>query len=429
MKDVVKTVPSYDFTYKFTSLEGKTSTSASSSGSTSAKGGADVVVPLEVPIELGVNLDVTSKYTYSGGVKLYYHRILVEINMDSYYSSVDEAKSELSESVAAMLSAKDIPGFFNSCGTYYVRSLGRNSKFISVFTYLDTSVQADMSFERELKAEISAFKIVRGLDVSQTSKSSFSTKASLKRLTIDTMAFGLGKNKEASLISYDLESFKAAIRDAFISMQNVDTGKVSSMEVVPWIENTQFQKLIKLEEVTTDPSTGKTMTLYRKKHNLELNSEFLAEIERADRNMLNNYYKAKICRKTIDANWKKDGQFYPGMGDSMIINNKFPEKQIKLSELDKVLSESEIEKLLEQEDQFMYGSSGAQKCIDSLMDASMFKKSWRKIPLCSKFRSKFAAVLGSTIDDYCMPTLAPIRSNIEPKPQEKKAEPIAEDKK
>jgi len=408
MKNVVNTTPSYDFQYKFRSLSGSASTSASASVSERMSGGA--MIPLEelgIPLSLGVELEAQASYTYSGGVKMYYHRILVEINMDSYYASVDEAQTDLSESAAALLSNDDVPGFFNSCGTYYVRSLGRNAKFISVFTYLDTSVTADVAFEEQLKAQVSAFDIVKGIEADVAIKSSFSATARLKQLSINAMAIGLGKNEGATLISYDLETFKAAIRDAFISMQKEKTGKVSTMEVIPWVENTKFQQLIKLEKNTIDPATGKTMPLYKKKHNLELNGEYLAEIDRADRNMLNIYYKAKICRQTIDTNWKKDGQFYKGMENSLIVNNKIISEKMKLSELDKILTPEYIDKLLQDENTFMYGSGGAQVCIGKMMEVNMFKKNWREIPECVKLRSKLSAVMGSTIDNYCMPKLAP----------------------
>lgn len=421
IKNVVMTSPSYDFTYKFRSISGGSSTSASGTQRARGMAGLDVIVPVaEVPVELGLNIDLSASYTYSGGVKMYYHRILVEINMNSYYASVDEAKSMLSDAAIEMLAASDVAGFFSSCGTYYVRSLGRNARFISVFTYMDTSVEADMSFEAELKAELSAFKIFKGLDVSQGMESSFATKASVKRLTIDTMAFGLGKKKKASLISYDLPTYKAAIRDAFLSMQDKRTGKVSSMEVVPWIENTEFQRQIKLEQVAVDEKSGKAMNLHRKKHNLELNGEFLAEIDRVDRRLLNRYYRAKICRQTIDNNWKKDGKFYPGFKDRLIINHKFPVRQMKLVELDKMLTEDSIIKLLDEEEGFMYGTEGAEACIEKLHKNKFFKKNWRQIGVCTNLRAKFVTATNSTIDDYCMPLLVPVRSKSILKEERKK---------
>lgn len=118
------------------------------------------------------------------------------------------------------------------------------------------------------------------------------------------------------LKEYDIESFKNAIKDAFISIQNPRTGKVISIEVVPWSENTEFQSLLGLEKKTVgyavksgedgqELAAGNPLNLYEKKYNLNQNAEFLAEIERSDRALMNIYYKAKICRKYVDTNWKK----------------------------------------------------------------------------------------------------------------------------
>lgn len=391
LDNVVVTDPSYDFQYKFESLEQTKSLDTSTSSETSVKG-------TYVPYDLTV--DISSKATFASGKKEFYHNIYVEINMDTYYASVDEARSRMSDSAATLLQNKDLPGFFSSCGSYYVRSLGRNAKFVSVFTYTDISETRDMAFEAAL--EIS----VKGFGGRSAMSSQVTQQAGTKKLTITAQAWGLGKNEGATLISYDLETFKAAIKDAFISMQNPMTGKVTSMEVVPWVENTEFQKLIDLEKEVTDPATGKTMLLYKKKHILNLNAEFLAEIERADRNMMNIFYKAKICKQTIDASWASGGKLLPEYQNIDIINNKFPGKTMKLGVLyNQHLKLASIEKLLTDEEAFMY-KLGAQKCMDTLLESGMFIKSWRKVPPCVKIRGELSKVMSEIIDDYCMPNLA-----------------------
>ena len=159
-----------------------------------------------------------------------------------------------------------------------------------------------------------------------------------------------------------------------------------------------------------DEESFKTLNLHRKKHNLELNGEFLAEIDRGDRSLLNRYYRAKICRQTIDNNWKKDGKFYPGFENRLVINHKFPARQMKLVDLDKMLTEDSIIKLLDKEEAFMYGSESAEACIEKLHKNKFFKKNWREIAVCKNLRARFVAATNSSIDDYCMPRLVPVRS-------------------
>lgn len=415
LDDIAVTDPSYDFQYKFESVESTKSTDTSTSMERGANAGY-----------AGISMDLSAKFTFASGKKEFYHHIFVEINMDTYYASVDEAKTKMSASAANLLTSDDIPGFFSSCGSYYVRSLGRNAKFISIFTYTDETDTKDAAFEAALEMSVKAFGVEAGAksSISQT----VSTQASNKKLTITTNAFGLGKNEGATLISYDLESFKAAIKDAFISMQNPMTGKVTTMEVVPWVENTEFQSLVKLEKEVPDPDKGgKPMLLYKKKHILNQNAEFLAEVERADRNYMNIFYKAKICQQTIRATWYKGDKLHPSAKDLTIVNNKFPNETMLLGELDSLLTDQNVDILLDNEEAFMYGGKVGEKkgsgdktagktgggdkasavmCIDKLLESGMFVTSWRQIKECVEIRGKLSAVIGEKVDDYCMPQIA-----------------------
>ncbi len=403
------TQPSYDFTYKFKSIETSSATTAGSSMK-AGLGGSGAVTAASVTADVDVNLQTSM--TTSTGESIHYHHILVEINMDTYYASVDEARTPMAESAAKLLTSNDIPGFFSSCGTYYVRSLGRNAKFISIFTYSDKSTQRDMAFEASLEAKIKGVAPVGGAvggggggSITSGVASSLSQTMSEKKLMITTNAIGLGKNESASLVSYDIESFKKSIKEAFISMQDPNTGKVTTMEIVPWVENIEFQKLVKLEETYNDPDTGKPMLNYKKKHILNGNGEYLALIERADRNMMNTFYKAKICKQTIDASWAAEGKLLPAYAEVKIRNNKTPTKTMLLKDLyEKHLKEETISGLLDIEDKFM--KEKGQKCIDKLLDSGMFKKSWRKIPECWNIRGEMSGVISETIDDYCMPAFA-----------------------
>lgn len=385
LEKIKLTDPSYDFKYTFRSIEKNDSVEGSR---------------LKESLK---NIDYISESTIktSAGTVEYLHSILVKIEMDTYYASVNESKSRMNKRAALMLRSKDLPGFFSSCGTYYVRSLGRNAKFISVFTYSDKSNRKDASFETALEMQIKQFSKGAGYKRSDE----FTKIAGEKKLTITTDAFGLGKNEGASLISYDIETFKYAIRNAFHSMQNPATGKVTSAEIVPWVENVEFQLYVDLDKEITDPDTGKTMLLYRKKQLLLKNSEYLAEIEKADRNMINLYYKSKICRQVIDENWAKNGNLIPEYQEMKISNNNKPRQTILLKTLyEQHLTQTAMGKLLEDEEKFMV--TKAQKCIDKLLESGMFQTSWIKIPECNSIKGELSTVGSSVIEEYCMPSLA-----------------------
>ncbi len=405
MKDIKMTEPSYDFDYTFDSIE----TDSSSTKSNTFGLGVDVG-------HLAFQGKLATKYTSVDNKTLYYHHIKVEINMHTYYASVDESASALSDAAKTLVLNRDIPGFFHSCGSYYVRSLGRNAKFVSIFTYMDESNKQDKTFELQLELAIKGFgsgliKQVAGSSLGagleSQIKNSFTSQARKKKLTITTKAWGLGKNKNATLIAYDLDSYKAAIKDAFVSMQDPNTGRVSTMEIVPWVENAEFQNLIRLEE-DVDAKGGGKLLLFEKKHNLNLNAEFLAQIDRTNRNMMDIYYKAMICRQTIDSRWKRDNKFLPEVTGALVQNNK-NENTISLEELYLQLTDEKINSLLTAEDEFMYGldrKSGARECMNQMMEEGIYKKNWKEIDACRKLRKKLVTNVNEIIDDYCMPKLS-----------------------
>lgn len=443
LKDVQITEPSYDMEYTFESIEDSLTETTSKENQTNA----DISVSYKSNSKrygksssrgLDWALSTQSKTTTIDGVTAYNHRVLVTIDIFTYYASVDEGKSPMSESAKQLLVNRDLPGFFNSCGAYYVRSIGRKASFVSIFTYTTKETTRDIKFESQLKTEIQAFSSgsargAFGLTKSDYSlsasasyenarKESFHSEAANKHLSIVTHAYGLGKDEKASLISYDLETFKAAIRDAFISMQNPNTGKVATIEIVPWVENTEFQSAVKLDEKTetaegeNDADGGtETLLLYEKKHILTQNAEFLIEVERADRNLMNMYYKAKLCRSNIDVNWKTDGRLMDEYKDAMIASNRNGDKQ-PLKKLDDTLSDTKLKQLLDAEKQFMYGtasgasggkSGGASACIRAIMKTGFFNKSYREIKECEPVYGQLGDVQSDFVNDYCMPVLAP----------------------
>jgi len=406
MKDIKMTEPSYDFDYTFDSIENDSSSTKNSTFGL----GVDVG-------HLAFSGKLNTKFTSAEGKRLYYHHIKVEINMHSYYASVDESSSALSDAAKTLLLNRDIPGFFHSCGSYYVRSIGRDAKFVSIFTYMDESTTRDSSFELQLELAIKGFggsvlKSVTGVSGSSAGlesqiTSSFTSMSRKKMLTITTKAWGLGKNKNATLIAYDLDSYKAAIKEAFVSMQDPNTGRVTTMEVVPWVENAEFQNLISLEEGTAKEG-GDKILLFEKKNNLNLNAELLSQIDRANRNMMDLYYKAMICRQTIDSRWKRDNKFLPEVSGALVQNNK-NENTITLSDLYSELSDEKIESLLLAENQFLYGvdgKSGARQCMDQLMEEGIYKKNWKDIDACKQLQKKLVTNINEIIDDYCMPKLS-----------------------
>lgn len=400
MLNVVTTEPVYDFQYSFESIETDNKTTSKVTTDTTANYSTMAITAM-----------VRANSSVASDVQETSHSIKVELNMDTYYASVDEARTNLSKPAENLLKKKDLPGFFHACGSTYIRSLGRNAKFISIFTYTTKTTQRDTAFEAQLQLQIKGFGagLLGGSGgVDNTTTGNFGSMSSERKLIINTRAWGLGKNEGASLISYDLETFKAAVKDAFISMQNPMTGRITTMEVVPWVEYTGFQDSIDLEE-TEGQVVGEKVPNYRKKDVLNQNAEFLGEIEKADRNRVNNYYTAKLCRETIKANYKQDDgvKFIEGYENAKLVNNRTGKADFTLGELDKLLTEQYVDDMLKNREAFMYGEKGAQKCMDKMFGSDMFRKKWGEYAECTGVRSGFVSILNNKVNDYCMPTIYP----------------------
>jgi hypothetical protein len=399
---------------------------------------------------------VTNKETYN-------HNILVTLSFDAYYSSVDEAETKLADAPSTLLQRKDVPGFFDACGMYYVRSISRQSALYAVFTYESDTETRDIDFEMSLKASIRNWAIEVSSENSAFNKTTTTT--SSHRTTIHMMGFGLGKqDKEPTLnealVATNLDEFKTAIRAAFKAAQGEDTGMVSAIEVVPWVENPDFQKQLELKPETVpdldelgfpnkdkdgNPKT-KTMLPYEQKRILTENAGFLSEVDRAARAKLNVYYKAKQCRQQINldymqvddqGNWK----FISGRDQTVVKNNRQSAtmgqdaETMSVGDLyNKELSPERLQLIYMEYDAFMYGGSdastgitddkasrerasqayqlgkyprdlfpGAIQCVSDLLNTGFTTTSFHQIPTCRRIEEQMVAVSGRVIDDYCMP--------------------------
>ncbi|HNX23717.1 MAG TPA: hypothetical protein PKG60_06685 [Spirochaetota bacterium] len=437
LKDVKLTEPSYDFTYRFEEM--KSDGESTKTKKTDKPEVSDPIINegfkkyVETVTSKKGETSIREGKTYSK------HRMVATIDLDSYYASVDESTTSLSDSARNLLVNNDLPGYFDSCGSYYVRSLNRRAKLVSVFEYEAEGTERDVEFEGMIESQVKSFGQVtrtqtsgawfwkksktdivyeqQGATETTSSKleEAFKEKASKNRLTITTAGFGLGKDKEATLVSYDIESFKQAIKDAFKAMQNPLTGKVVSIEVVPWVENTEFQDYVKLNELVKIPATKddkgitvpeKVLQPYQMKHNINENAEFLAEIKKNDRNLLNIYYKAKMCKTHFDTNWRQNGVLRPEYAESLLRNHRTGAK-IKITELDSKLNEAYIETLYTKEQDFMYtGQNSASECMNAMIKNDIRTLHYRNIKKCTDLIKNMGNIESEIIDDYCMPVIS-----------------------
>ena len=454
LTDVKLTKPSYDFIYKFEELneDGTTTTSKTTEGKPIT---TDTVIPQDANNYIRETLKKKGTMTEGSTTITKKQRMVAVIDLDTYYASVDEASTKLSSSAAALLETGDLPGFFSSCGPYYIRSINRRAKLISIFEFDSIDETTNKKFSGQIESQIKGFQksfktittgwwFWRRTEVvpteiqtkneinNWTETEEFNKTAKKSNLTITTMAFGLGKRDDSVIVSNDTESFRKSIKEAFISMQDPLTGKVTSVEVVPWVENTEFQIKTKLNEelfktVTNEkgepilengvPKKVKVadIPLYKRKHNLVTNAEFLAQIDAVFRGKLNIYYKAKLCKAYIDENWQEQvgagREWKPNLKTKPLINNrsgKIDEPAFTAGALDESLKEKlKEEKLLKAAYDFMLnGSTSGAKCVNKMLEDRMVGTPYYSLPECSLLVEKMNSIENEDINNHCMPQLA-----------------------
>ncbi len=346
----------------------------------------------------------------SGNTTYHYHYIFADIDVDSYYHSLSEGESKLSESAQSLLTKGDVVGFFDSCGPYYVRSIGRHSSFLGLLRYRTTSSERDVNFELKLKAKMRGFFSGGSTDTSISNEFRQSTQE--KRLEINIWAYGLGKGELADIIPTDIDSFKDSIRDVVKTMQDPNAGRITSMEVAPWIENTQFQDLLELED-----EEGKL--LFEKKKTLEANAEIISELDRIDRAQIDQYFKASNCRRILEDQYLNVEDDFNGGFDpentffSSLTQPNRQSEEISLASFDSVLSSEKVEEYLTANYIFNYGQAeptpepetGAIACIKAIHEGGIDTVHFRNIPACLDARTT-SVPISPLLDNYCMPELS-----------------------
>ena len=348
------------------------------------------------------------------------HHVLGTLRVDSYYASVDEGASLLSTPAQTLLKGNDILGFFQSCGPAYIRSIGRRSTFLVIFTYTSKEGTKNSSFEAQLKAQLKKFGSSPGeTNISAETKASFEAALKESKLRITVKSIGLGKSKDASLIATTFDEFHNVIKNGFIATQDEFTGRVTSMEVVPWVENVQFQSLIGLEEATL--TDGTKVPRFKMKLNLNDNAEFYMRVLRVGRAKLDTYYKARLCKAYIDTAYREGGDpsndFKDIYADKVLINQKGAKETVKLEDFaGDNITKDKVDGMYTSYVDFQ---TKTQACLDKILEKDIRYFTYRDFTAagkegkaseserqCEGVEGELAYIPDETIDAYCMPVIA-----------------------
>jgi hypothetical protein len=227
-----KTEPTYNYDYEM--LETKSDGSTTSDVSSSMKASVSWWF---------IKSTITSSLAKKSSTSRKKHFISTRMSTERYYSSIDDTTASLTPDALALLERGDMIGFFQACGSGYIRSIRRTAELAAVFEFESSSESASSDLAASL--DITGFASSGGGSTSfKTTKESSDTKT-----TIKIKGYGLGLNMDGAdtLVAKDLEGYNAAVDYAFRSMQNDNVGMIQGVEVVSWMNNLQFQNAIKFQ--------------------------------------------------------------------------------------------------------------------------------------------------------------------------------------
>jgi len=227
-----KTEPTYNYDYEM--LETKNDGLTTSDVTSSMKASASWWF---------IKSTITGSLAKTASTSRKKHFVSTRMATERYYSSIDDTTASLTPDALALLDRGDMIGFFQACGSGYIRSIRRTAELAAVFEFESSSESKSKELAAGLK--ISGFRT----DATGSSSHKTSQESSDTKTTIKIKGFGLGLNMDGAdtLVAKDLEDYDAAVKYAFRSMQNDDVGMIQGIEVVSWMSNLQFQNTVKFQ--------------------------------------------------------------------------------------------------------------------------------------------------------------------------------------
>jgi len=433
--NVETSIPSYDYNYSLYSSEEETKRSNQSSREYGFESHASGF------FGSGGGQKVNAQEEQSSSIKLHTQKIFAVIRLNSYYAALNESKSTLSAQARELLQSEDVIGFFDACGTYYIRTINRQSRIYAWLTL--TSKETSSNFKSQLEMSIqSSFLFGTGGMKSKSKVSSASQNFFKgKQLSIKIVGIGLGKEHIINLSPSSIEDFKKVISNASKSMSGIHTGRITSMEIIPWMDNLSFQYELKpmvvaqevpLEENAT-PEAKKTYLDKQKSLSLKRkwivaeNGEFISMLKNKYRALQAYQFSTMNCQAKLEriitrredlaaqGNQKLDWgtiAFKNHLGYGSLNAKQFYEKllvltdntQTKFATTHKTDSNSckdkETCKTLYKQWQAI--STEADSCLAKLYP-KFTTKIYRDIPKCKKVIPKLTALMPEVLFYYCAP--------------------------
>ncbi len=376
---------SFDFDYEMRQLDEETRSAA--------RGEADEFLSANA-VRRTVNVGAEQRHV---------HYLIATLKVDSYYSSIDESKARLSDGTMALLRAGDMLAFFGGCGTHYLRSISRRSSYLTLFSYTSTDGVRDVEFERRLDQLVQQFDADGAAsDADKASAAQFDAEARTRDLRTVSRSIGLVAQHDARLLPFDLASYRAAVLTAFQASQDEFVGRVTAVELAPWLSNPTVLAALDSGANALGGEEGTYARRQRLADNADVYAEMVARVHRLEA----MGHRAHLCRRALDGDvFDEEGRLRPEMAQAQVINHRTGER-VDISVLIEALKDEHLQQTdaAVRADTLATSDSGAGRCIAELEKVRLVETSHREIPACGSQAPMVPHA--NLIQDLCLPDFA-----------------------
>lgn len=313
---VERTRPSYDYDYYFTEVKSSSEEEVEKSFEGKFKGSFSY---WGVKVKIKASVKSASKSNTKKSKRF----IIATMRTERYYDSVDEIHARLSSDAHSLLASGQYISFFQACGPNYIRSIRRAQEVTAIFEYESESKTGNSEFEAKLKVDISGWGQKASTEMKYESKSKHHSENSSLKISIVGYGLGLNEDGAGSLIAKSMDDYMKVMEFAFRSMQATGIGMVQSIEIVPWVDNPQFQVAAGLATILQDcgedpEEEGKvkkctSVASEIKKMHLSANGEYVATMNQVMRMNIDRLHNMQQCRGILHS-WPTE------YGDKNLIN-------------------------------------------------------------------------------------------------------------
>ncbi len=175
------------------------------------------------------------------------------MRIERYYASLKEESSHINSAALQLLNRQDYVGFFKACGPNFVRGIRRAQEVTAIFEFKSTNLETASEYASDVQVQ-SGFWYDEDSEEEKESANAEKYNAINRSLRISIVGYGLGLSEEGSetLMATSLKEYHQVMKFAYTTMvkskNGMHIGQVYGIEVLPWVDNVQFQIAAGLQE-------------------------------------------------------------------------------------------------------------------------------------------------------------------------------------